>query len=132
MLSFQVGLLRYQLISLHFFKSPKTLSFLMQNKVLSKLMIFILFTVIYTVNNKTPARCSSRENKQQKSWSNRSGHMFSFTVPKVINTGTQNGYTEHLEKHPISMEMGVDGIDGKCGCNRARVRLKKLKPNQGQ
>ena len=30
------------------------------------------------------------------------------------------------------MEMGVDGMDGKCGCNYARVRVKEFKPNQGQ
>ena len=27
-----------------------------------------------------------------KSWSNWSGHMFSFTMSKAINTGTHNGY----------------------------------------
>ena len=32
----------------------------------------------------------------------------------------------------ICMAMGVDGIDGKCGCNHARVRVKEFKPNQGQ
>ena len=32
----------------------------------------------------------------------------------------------------ISREMGVDGMDGKCGCNHARVRVKEFKPNQGQ
>ena len=32
----------------------------------------------------------------------------------------------------ISREIGVDGMDGKCGCNHARVRVKEFKPNQGQ
>ena len=32
----------------------------------------------------------------------------------------------------ISREMGVDGMHGKCGCNHARMRIKKFKPNQGQ
>ena len=30
------------------------------------------------------------------------------------------------------MEMGVDGMDGKCGYNHARVRVKEFKPNQGK
>ena len=32
----------------------------------------------------------------------------------------------------ISMEMGVDGMDSKCGYNHARVRVKEFKRNQGQ
>ena len=32
----------------------------------------------------------------------------------------------------ISVETEVDGMDGKCGCNHARVRVKEFKPNQGQ
>ena len=32
----------------------------------------------------------------------------------------------------ISMKMGVNGMDGKRGCNHERVRLKKFNPNQGQ
>ena len=32
----------------------------------------------------------------------------------------------------ISMAMGVDGMDGKCWCNHARVKVKEFKPNQGQ
>ena len=35
-------------------------------------------------------------------------------------------------RESISMEMGVDGMDGKCGYNHARVRVKAFKPNQGQ
>ena len=30
------------------------------------------------------------------------------------------------------MEMGVDGMGSKCGCNLARLRLKELKPNLSQ
>ena len=32
----------------------------------------------------------------------------------------------------ISMEMGVDGMDGKCGCYHARLHVKEFKPNQSQ
>ena len=32
----------------------------------------------------------------------------------------------------ISMEMAVDGMNSKCGYNHAKVRVKELKPNQGQ
>ena len=35
-------------------------------------------------------------------------------------------------RESICMEMGVDGMDGKCGYNHARVRVKEFKPNQGQ
>ena len=31
----------------------------------------------------------------------------------------------------ISMEMEVDGMDGKCSCYHARLRVKEFKPNQG-
>ena len=45
-----------------------------------------------TVNNGTPARCSSRVSKQQKSWSNWHGFMFSFMMSKATNTQTHKGY----------------------------------------
>ena len=32
----------------------------------------------------------------------------------------------------ICLEMGVDGMGGKCGSNHARVRVKEFKPKQGQ
>ena len=35
-------------------------------------------------------------------------------------------------RESICMEMGVDGMDGKCSFNHARVRAKEFKPNQGQ
>ena len=35
-------------------------------------------------------------------------------------------------RESICMEMGVDGMDGKCGYINARVRVKEFKPNQGQ
>ena len=35
-------------------------------------------------------------------------------------------------RESICMEMGVDGMDVKCGYNLARVQVKKFKPNQGQ
>ena len=43
MASFQVGLQRYQLTSLHFSEVIKYPIFLMQNKVFSKLMIYFYF-----------------------------------------------------------------------------------------
>ena len=82
-------------------KTPPLVSnlfFLMQNKVLSKLIIFFLFAVIYAVNKRTPARYSSQVSKQQKSWSSWSGPMFSFMMSKAINTETHLGYTERLGK----------------------------------
>ena len=35
-------------------------------------------------------------------------------------------------RESISMEMGFDGMDGKCGRNHARVRVKQFTPNQDQ
>ena len=35
-------------------------------------------------------------------------------------------------RESICMEMGVDGMDGKCDYNHARVQVKEFKPNQGQ
>ena len=35
-------------------------------------------------------------------------------------------------RESICMEMGVVGMDGKCGYNHARVRVKEFKPNQSQ
>ena len=32
----------------------------------------------------------------------------------------------------VSIEMGVDGMDGKCGYNHIREQVKEFKPNQGQ
>ena len=52
-------------------------------------------------------------------------HIFIYDV-----TGTHNGYRT-FGKAP-AWEMEVDGMDGKCGCNHARVRVKEFKPNQGQ
>ena len=61
--------------------------------------------------------------------------MFSFTMSKAINTGTDHVfiYDVKSDKHrdgprlqnvweSISMEMGVDGMDGKCGYNLSRER----------
>ena len=102
----------------------------MQNKVFFKLNLFLFFTVIYTVNVRTPAMQLSMR-KQQKKWPNWFGrsHVFIHDVKSDKHRDAQR--LQNMWES-ISMEMGVHGMDGKRGCNHARVRVKEFKPNQGQ
>ena len=55
-------------------------------------------------------------------------HLFIYDVKSDKHWGGQR--LQNVWEN-ISMEMGVDGMDGKCGYNHARVRVKEFKPNQG-
>ena len=56
-------------------------------------------------------------------------HLFIYDVKSDKH---RDGQRLQNVRESIGMETGVDGMDGKCGYNHARVRVKEFKPNQGK
>ena len=83
----------------------------MKNKILSKL-IFFFATVISTVNNRTPSEMQlSSERTTEKLVELVRPHVFIYNSKSDKHRDAQR-----LQNvwESISLEMGVDGMDGKC------------------